>query len=158
MLGSISRNLYELMLTELGAATPSFNALAGDLYLHLVKGDFTPELDTDFTSVTEADFVGYTVRKIDGANRDFRYDPLTNEGQLVIPAPTGGLTYATSDVTNLPQTIYGLVLSDDSTTYTGTHAKAYGRLDNPPELTINLESFDVPAQNIRFSLAMVSSI
>lgn len=156
MLGSLNRNVYENMVIALGS--DSTTLLGIELFLHLTKTDFTPGLDTDFSAVLLADFQTYAVRPIAAAGRATNYNVFTGNMEMILPPPTAGLGYDTDGTNNLPQTIYGVVLSDDSTTIGGGHALAYGRLDDPVTLTINLQHFDIPPQRVQVIQAAVNQI
>lgn len=157
MLGSISRAVYESWVMGLGT-DPFTGPLEQEMFLHLTKDGFTPDLDTDFSAVTPADFGSYAVRAIPHSDKGVGYNPFTGEMELNIPPPTGGLAYDTAGSVTLPTTVMGVVLSDDSTTFASGHALAYGVLDVPIEISVDPTHFDIPALNVAVNLAAVNSL
>jgi len=134
-------------LASLLAADVAFMAAAAVKNVHLVKAPFTPDLTTDWTAMTadEADFDGYAVKTAAaGAQQSFT-NPITNERVAQFIEPAGGWHWETTGVTNLPQTIYGFVVTDLADAVTLGSAL----LDEPVELTAADQAIDV--DQLRFT-------
>jgi len=152
MLGALTRQTWGFWAITLGNDTTTF--LGVDLWLHGVKSDFAPALDTDFSLAEESDFDGYPSpadRKIDAAARTFGYDGATGDMQIMLPAPTGGNFMTTTGVTNLPQVLYGFALSTDSVGLNTANIVASLRLDAPIDVTINAQLIPLPDLGLRVS-------
>jgi len=137
-------------LASLLAADTANLAAAAVKNVHLVKAPFTPSPTTDWTTMTadEADFDGYAVKTAAaGAQQSFT-DPLTGERVTQLIEPAGGWHWETTGVTNLPQTIYGWVVTDDADTDTF----GSGNFETPIELTAADQAVDIAELNFRFNL------
>jgi len=138
-------NTILLSLAELLAGDVANLAAAAVKHIHLIKDVFTPAPDTDFTTLTEADFDGYAeLSAAAGAQQAFT-NPLTGERIVQMIEPLGGWHWEVSGVTNLPQTIYGFVLTDLA------DAETFGSalLDEPITLLGIGEAVDLA--NVRFT-------
>lgn len=83
----------------------------------LVKAPFSPSENTVIGDLTLADFVGSTPLVCGTGTQPTGLDPFTNDNLCDIKSPAGGFRWETTDVTNLPQTIYGFaLLSNDLST------------------------------------------
>jgi len=116
------------------------------LHVHLIKSAFTPTQETALADLTQADFGGYAdIAAEAGTQQTFR-DPVT--GQLVIQMeePVGGWHWQATSGANLPQTIYGFVLTDNA------DAVTYGSqlLDTPVTLTDSGDAVDIG--QVRFNI------
>jgi len=91
--------------------------LANPLFLkvYLVKAAFVPGANLVVGSLTPADFAGSTALANSSATILKYKDPATGEWLVEVPPPVGGWHWqTTSAVTNLPQTIYGWALVDNT--------------------------------------------
>ena len=79
---------------------------AQNTHLHLYKTDVTPTASSTVASFTEADFTGYSVKTLTGANWN---DATTVSGKATA-------TYADQSWTNSgsSQTVYGYFITDDT--------------------------------------------
>lgn len=121
-------------------------AAATALHAHLIKEPFTPDNSTDFTTLTEADFDGYAALGAGtGVQQQFS-DPVTGRLVVQMKEPAGGWHWQTTGVTNLPQTIYGVVLTntDDDETFGAV------LFDTPITLTGTGQAIDVPFLRFEF--------
>lgn len=105
---SVILSALQTLLAE--DVTTLANATA--LHVHLIKAPFTPGDNTDFTTLTEADFTGHTALHAGTGNQQMFRDPVTGELVVQMLEPAGGWHWVTGDTVNLPQTIYGYVLTD----------------------------------------------
>jgi len=156
MIGSIPRDRFETWANSLGSSSTTFFGVA--MWLHLLKTDIDPTLDTIPLDAMLADFDNYAPAAIASAVRATSYDLPTGERLIVIPPATGGNRWETGSLSNLPQTIYAVALSDDSVTIEAAHCLALGRLDSPIELTGDDQEVDIPLLRVRINPAAVDGL
>jgi len=121
-------------------------AAATALHVHLIKEPFTEGPTIDFTTMDEADFTGSTALGAGTGNQQEFVDPDTRERVIQLKEPAGGWHWVTTDAVNLPQTIYGYVVTDTADTVT------YGskRFDSPVALIASGDGVDIG--NVRFNM------
>jgi len=107
-----------LKLAELVAKDVAYLAAAAAKNVHLIKEAFTPTPSTDFTTLTEADFDGYAALECPTGNQLYFTDAATQALITQLKEPALGWHWLTTGVTNLPQTIYGYVVTDAADTVT----------------------------------------
>lgn len=138
--------LKQALAESLAADTTTLAPVAGNK-IHLIQEEFIPGDDTDFTALTEATFTGATAKVLGTGVQPVGTDPET--GQFVISQlePAGGLRWEATALTNLPQTIWGFVETDN------TSADTYGSdlLEEPVTLTKVGDFVEIPWA--RFTLA-----
>lgn len=135
------------MMTALGADTVT---LAAAMFVIPIQTPFTPGTTPALVDADIATFTGATPKATGAATRPVITDPFTGGQKLVIPPPAGGFHWVTTDDTNLPQTIYGVVLGSSSTTIEGGVLFGSELLPSPVELTTAAE--DVTYEECVFSL------
>lgn len=131
----------DLLAADTGTLAPA--ALA--VHVHLIAEPFVPGLDTDFTALTEATFTGGAAKSAGVGPQQSFNDPGGNRVvQLLEPA--GGWHWQCTVAPGAPETIYGIVYTDNA------DAVTYGSalLDSPVVITAVGDSVDVP--NVRISL------
>lgn len=143
----IATSILESAVQALLAADPTTLAPAAlALHVHLIQAPFVPDADTDFTALTEADFTGSAAKSAGvGACQTFA-DPITLQLAVQLNEPVGGWHWKATALTNLPQTIYGYVVTDNA------DAVTYGSALFPspfPILAVN-DGVDIPF--IRFEI------
>jgi len=139
-------------LAELLAEDVAFLAAAAVKNVHLITSPFTPALTTDFTLETEATFDGYVVKTAAAGAQQFFTDPLTGERITQLIEPAGGWHWQTTGVTDLPQTIYGFIVTDAADAVTLGSAL----LDEPVTLNASGEAIDVDQIKFTFAAAPLS--
>jgi hypothetical protein len=131
----ILQAIVDLLAADPTTLAPPANAN----HVHLAMAPFTPSPNVVIGSFTEATFTGYTPKNVGvGAQQDF-YDPVTGLKTIQLLEPAGGWHWQTTGTTNLPQTIYGYYVTDN------TDAVVLGcaLLDSPVLLTDAGQSVDV---------------
>lgn len=99
-------------ITDLLAANVADLAAAAAKHVHLIMAPFTPDLGTDFTTLTPATFTGSgALSAASGAQQSFT-DAVSIRRVVQLVEPLGGWHWVTGDAVNLPQTIYGYALTD----------------------------------------------
>lgn len=153
-----TQDLYQLMVEGIGATTTSFTpSVADPCWLIPIKVAFTPGLGLTLTFATDAaDFDGADPLPITGAARDFQLDPLTGSLFLNMPPPAGGFHWNCGTDPVPPQTIFGVALSNDSTTFAGGALLASALLDEPVTITSAGDAFDFGPARFTFNPAFVS--
>jgi len=135
--------VQSLLAADTTTLAPAVNAL----HVHLIQAPFTPDSDTDFTTLTEADFTGGAAKAAGvGACQTFS-DPITLQLAIQLNEPVGGWHWKATALTNLPQTIYGYVVTDNA------DAVTYGSALFPspfPILAIN-DGVDIPFVRLELS-------
>jgi hypothetical protein len=118
----------------------------------LSKSAFTPGPGTAVGSITEADFDGYAPLEKDAAAPNVYTDPATGDFIIEIPPPAGGFSFETTGVTNLPQTIFGWLLTDNA------EAVVYdSQLMSPqPLLTASGQGFSLAPVRIRIPAGAIT--
>jgi len=137
------------MLTKLGADTVT---LAAACWLIWIKSPFTPGTVLTLTDADMADFATSTPLAITAATRPVLIDPSTGDQYLRMPPPAGGFNAVVTAGTNLPQTIYGAVISSDSTTVEGGVVFGSTLLEEPELLNATGQAFGIDDQ--RFTLVL----
>lgn len=104
---------------QLLAADTATLASVDAMKVHLVKATFTPSEDMDILDFELADFDGSTALEAGTGTQPESLVPGTNDSVIHIKPPAGGWRWETTGTTNLPQTIYGYILTnnDSSTVY-----------------------------------------
>lgn len=125
-------------------ATTLANLMA--MKLKLVKAPFVPSPTLDPSTLTIADFGGYADLSPTAGNQNSFIDPVTGLRVVELVEPAGGWHWQTTSAANLPQTIYGWVLTDS----TGAIAYASGLLPAPIPLTLSGQGFDVTGLRFNF--------
>lgn len=138
--------LLERMADLLGADTVTLAAPTTFVEVHLAKNAFTPTPDLVIGDITEADFDGYAPLSAASAATQVFVDPSTGDIILQVREPAGGWNFQTTGITNLPQDIYGYVLTDAA----GAVVHGSEVLDAPVHLDGAGQGFDLP--NVRFRL------
>lgn len=142
-------DLVTSMMTELGSDT---TMLAGALFAIPIKTPFTPDLVPTLVDADMADFAGSAPKATGAAVRPVITDPNTGDLYLNIPPPAGGFFWVTTSGANLPQTIYGVVLSSDSTTVEGGVLMGSQLLNDP--VPLNASGQGVDGGDLRFTLVL----
>lgn len=133
----------------LGADTTT---LAGVLRLAPVKVPIAPGPDLTVAAGDLANFDGSTPITITAATRTVSVDPATGEPAAIIPPPAGGVKWATTGSTALPQTIYGVVLGASTISFDAPNLLGAFLLDPPVTLTATGQFFEADADNLNFRL------
>ncbi len=142
----IPSTVLQLAETALLAADTATLAAATALHVHLAKAAFVPTPGLDPATLVEADFVGYAaIAIVTGAQLHF-IDPVTGLRTIELKEPAGGLHFATTGITNLPQTIFGWWVTDD----TDVVLYGSGLLPVPIPLAISGQGFDLPPMRFAF--------
>jgi len=143
-----TKDLVERMADLLGADTVTLAAPTTFVEIHLAKAPFTPTATLVIGDIEEADFDGYLPLSAASAATQVFTDPATGDVMIQVREPSGGWNFQTSGVTNLPQTIYGFVLTDAA----GAVVHGSELLDVPVVLDGAGQGFDVPNVNFRLML------
>ena len=120
-------------------------AAAAAKHVHLIKAPFTPGPQTALSGLTPADFTGSTAKNAASGNQQQFNDPITVQLVVQLVEPLGGWHWQATDAVNLPQTIFGFVVTDLANAVTFGSAL----LDTPVQLLAAGDAVDVG--NIRFS-------
>jgi len=113
---------------------------AADVEVILIKEPFTPGPDLVIGDLVEADFDGYTPLAKAGTSPVVTTDPATGDKIIRLPDPAGGWNWATTGVTNLPQTIYGFAVMNEAETV----ILCSETFDTPIVLTAVNQVVDIP--------------
>ena len=128
-------------LAELLAEDPTTLApVANAVHVHLATNGFTPGPTLTVADFTEATFDGYAVLDADVGPQQNFVDPLSGNRVVQLLEPAGGWHWATTGITDLPQSIYGYFVTDNGDTV------LYGcaRFDLPVPLTASGQAVDIP--------------
>jgi hypothetical protein len=129
--------------------------LANPLFLMiaLVAAPFVPGANLTVGSLTLASFTGSTPLANTSATMLRYTDPATGEWLVEVPPPSGGWHWQViTNLSNLPQTIYGYALIDN------TGAVLYGTNLLPTPIVLNAigQGIDIPNVNFRVSALALS--
>jgi hypothetical protein len=121
-------------------------AAATAVNIHLAQNPFVPSPSLALASLTEANFTGYAALAGTSGNQNVYQDPLSGLQTVELIPPAGGWHFATTGVSNLPQTIYGWYVTDH------LNAVLYGSglLATPIPLSISGQAFDLPSLLFQF--------
>lgn len=146
-----SREIWKAQADLLVADVNTLGAVAA-LNVHLAKAIFVPSLDLAVAGLTEADFDGYAAKPAGAAPYDAYYDALTGLYTVRIKEPAGGWNWITTGVTNLPMTIYGVYLTDN------TDADLYGSMLLEQPVTLDAVDQGVGIGDLTFQWLVTSPI
>jgi hypothetical protein len=131
-----------LLAADTTTLAPAVNANK----IALVKSNFTPSEALDFTTLTLADFDGSTpILGTAPGPQPEGLDPATSDSIIDLPPAAGNYRWETTGLTNLPQTIYGYVLTDNA----GTTMLASALLDAPIALSAINQRIDIGDVSLR---------
>lgn len=122
------------------------------LRVGLVKEPFTPSSALVMGDLVLADFDGYAAKTPVPGTQPSGADPSTSDFNITISPPAGGWRWETSGLTNLPQTIYGVVLYHN----TGPTLYATELLANPIELDDLDQEVVLDKVQLRFMQGMIT--
>jgi len=150
--------LWDAMVNQIGSTTVTFDALlANQGHFWLVKTPFTPGLALSLnTADAKATFPGTTPLTNTGGAIPALIDPLTGRLVLRLNLPADGLVWICSTDPSEPETIYGMVFSDSSTTFNSPHALASCLLPEPVTISNAGQYVEVDDSEFTFNPAMVS--
>jgi len=134
-----------LLLGEILAADTTLFPVAGNEVV-LYQNNVTPNEDLLMADITVADFDGSTPLAAGAPPMQVGIDPLTGEQVLTVKEPAGSWRWETTGVTNLPQTIYGAVLTNTA----GNVLFGILEFDEPITLQAAGEEINVPSMTFRF--------
>lgn len=140
--------LADLLAEDTATLAPA--ALAN--HVHLIQEAFTPGVDTDFTTLLAADFTGSTAKNVGVGAQQVFIDAETSERVIQLLEPAGGWHWEATDGVNLPQTIYGVVLTDNANAVTLGSAL----LPEPIVLSGAGQGFNLNQLQFRFSTTPLS--
>lgn len=96
------------------AADTATLAAASANKMALIMTNFTPSEQSVVTDFTLADFTGHNPISVTAGAQPEGLDPTTNDSVIDLSPPAGGFRWVTADAVNLPQTIYGYALLDNT--------------------------------------------
>jgi len=106
-----------LQLGELLAADATTLAPAADANIvTLLMADFVYDESTELADLVPATFTGATPKAAGVGTQQTGVDPATGDQLVTLLAPAGGWRWEATALTNLPQTIYGAMLTNDDAT------------------------------------------
>lgn len=132
----------------LGADTGVLAEATPFVQVFLIKEAFTEDVALVMGDLVEADFDGYAALHAASAATQVFIDPVTGKWTLQVREPAGGWHWATSGLTNLPQTIYGFGLADAA----GTVLWGVHRFASDEEVLLQIVGQGVDVANARFAL------
>lgn len=142
-----SRGFLASIATVVGASAAFLAELTPFVLVTLLKASFTPSLDLDPATVTPADFTGATAKHAASASTQVFLDSATGEYVMQVNEPAGGWHWQATNSTNLPQVIYGYMVTDSA----GAVLIGSELFDTPK--SIGLVGHGVDIGNVRFKLA-----
>jgi len=111
-----SRALRMAAMTRLASDTATLAPAADPNHLCLVMSEFTPSEDLVVADVDLATFDGGDPIEVELGTQPSGFEPGTDDSSIDISPPVGGFRWETTGITNLPQTIYGYVLTNEAET------------------------------------------
>lgn len=144
----ILNTIVDLLAADTATIAPA--ALA--LHVHLVKTPFTPIATLLIGDVTPATFDGSTPLNAGVGPQDVFRDPQTTLRIVQILEPAGGWHWDVTGVTDLPQTIYGYVVTDNA------DADIYGAALLSTPLTLSSVGQGIDLSWIRFTFLAGSPV
>lgn len=132
----------DAIAADAGTIAPAANAC----HVHLVIADFDPDGETDVTALTLATFTGSAAKSAGiGAQQSF-VDQQEGKRVVQLLEPAGGWTYICTVAPAAPETVYGVVVTDNADAVT----LAAGKLDAP--VTVSEVGHSVSIDNLRLSV------
>lgn len=131
--------LQDLLAADTATLAPAVNANK----VHLSMTTFLPGQERVVGDFTEATFTGATALLAGTGTQQTFLNPLNGERIIQLKEPAGGWHWQASDAVNLPQTIYGYWVTDN------TSADLLGCELLPEPITLNNAGDAVDLPNIR---------
>lgn len=144
-----SQTLWQSII-DAAAADAAFLGNADEMLVRLAKEPFNPSLELTLGDLTEADFDGYAEIEAGPNAQQVFFDVSSGFWLIQINEPVGGWTWESTGVTNLPQTIHGYYLVDD----TGTILLGSELL--PAPVTIDASGQGLSIQHLTFKFSTTS--
>lgn len=109
-----TRTIFADLASSLAGLSSPLSPVALANHVVLSKTAFSPGPDLDVAGYTPADFTGSTPLDTEVGAQIASIDPVTTQYQAEMVIPAGGWRWTVTALTNLPQTIYGVVLQDNA--------------------------------------------
>jgi len=141
-----SRKVFDQIAALIAADTTTIGEATGCM-VHLAVNNFTPSLDLDFTTLTEATFPGYTsITSAVGPQKHY-YDAVDGLQTVQIMEPANGWHWTCNANPTAAQTIYGFYVTDTTQTF------LMGSALLPTPVTVNKagQGFDLDDITLKFS-------
>lgn len=143
----VPTSLFANTINALLAANTAQLAAAAVKNVTLLKANFTPGPGTDYSTLTPADFTGSTAKTSPSGAQQAFVDGATGRQVVQLIEPVGGWHWVTTDAVNLPQTIYGFVLTNDD------NSETYGSELLPTPIVLTAAGQAVDLDQVRFVVA-----
>jgi len=140
-----SRALREKMAQLLAADATTLAPATDANLVTLAQAAFNPSELLAIGDVTPADFDGSDPIEITVGVQAEGLDPLNADAIITLSPPVGGFRFETTGTTNLPQTIYGVYVTDNG----ATKILCSKLLDQPITLTTINQVIDLGDLNLR---------
>lgn len=141
-------SLFSNTINALLAANVAQLAAAAVKNVTLIKANFTPGAGTDIASLTPADFTGSAAKTAPSGAQQAFVDAGTGRRIVQLIEPVGGWHWVATDAVNLPQTIYGFVVTNDD------DSETYGSELLPTPIEILEAGQAVDLDQVRFTLSL----
>lgn len=142
-----SRVIFDALANLLAVDTGTLAAVAA-LKVHLAAASFTPGLDLDVATLTEATFTGSAAKLVTIGPQTVYYDALTGLLTIELLEPVGGWHWGCTVDPVSPETIYGIYVTDNAS------AVLIGSLLFPVAIVISLagQGLDYGFLTLQFSV------
>jgi len=145
-----SRGLWRRGPDLLAADATTLAQAMNALHMHLAAQNFVPGLDLDLGTLVEATFPGYAALDVGLGNQPIFYDALSNLLTIRLLEPVGGWNWVSTGVPGVPETIYGLYLTDNA------DAILYGSQLLPDPVTISTTGQGVGVGDVTLQFLLTS--
>jgi hypothetical protein len=133
-------SIYSQVMALLAADTTTFDQATDALIVTLLNQPFTPSVNTVYSALSPATFVGSTPIAVTlGAQEHFR-DPVSGNYVLQLSQPIGGWKWQCTTAPGAAETIYGYVVTTSDTSVT----LGSGLLDTPVVIQAVLDAVVIP--------------
>jgi hypothetical protein len=142
----LASNVLLDALASLLASDPTTLApVANAVHIHLAVNAFTPGPNLLITNFVEATYPGSAAKSAGVGPQQNFVDALTGQRTVQLIEPVGGWHWVATGLTNLPQDVYGIYVTDNADLI------VYGssRFDGPIPISAIGQAIDVP--QVRFT-------
>jgi len=106
-----SRELWQAII-DAAAADTAYLAAATAMHVHLAAAPFTPGLDLDLGTLTEATFTGSAAKSAGTGAQPVSFDVPTGFEIITVKEPAGGWSWVCTVDPGAPETIHGWYITD----------------------------------------------
>lgn len=134
-----SKLLFDAIQSLLAADSATLAPATDANIVSLVINNFTPSQDLVIGDLTLATFTGSAPKAAGTGTQTVYTDPISGERVIQVKEPVGGWTWVCTATPGTPETVYGVILTNDD----GTVLLGSQLLDVPVPIVNNGDGFSI---------------